>query len=117
MLAMLVLARLCLILINWGSLGLATAATYVSHACPCPLLFNIIFSVLLFYPGQLVFAMNLVLLFHYWGLLWDSGLYSKAVLPLPVYCMLTVYLSLSLGRLGGSLCGNSMFSSIFVLVV
>ena len=32
MLAMLVLARLCLILFIWGSLGLATAATYVSHA-------------------------------------------------------------------------------------
>ena len=28
----------------WGSVGLATAATYVSHACPCPLLFNFIFQ-------------------------------------------------------------------------
>ena len=86
----------------WGSVGLATAATYVSHACPC-LVVQFYFSVLLFYLGQLGFAMNLVLLFHYWGLLWDLRLYPKAVLPLPVYCMLTVYLSLSLGRLGGSL--------------
>ena len=27
----------------WGSVGLATAATYVSHACPCPSLFNFIY--------------------------------------------------------------------------
>ena len=44
MLAMLVLARLCLTLFILGSLGLPTAATYVSHACPCPLLFNFIFQ-------------------------------------------------------------------------
>ena len=37
---------------------------------------------MLFYPGQLVFAMILVLLFHYWGLLWDSRLYPKAVFTL-----------------------------------
>lgn len=30
--------------------------------------------------------MSLVLLFHYWGLLWDLRLYPKAILPLPVYC-------------------------------
>ena len=44
MLAVLVLARLCLTLFILGSLGLATAATCVSHACPCPLLFNFIFQ-------------------------------------------------------------------------
>ena len=26
----------------WGSVGLATAATYVSHACPCPSMFSFI---------------------------------------------------------------------------
>ena len=41
--------------------------------------------------------MNLVLLFHYRRLLWDLRLYPKAVLPLPVFCMLTVYLSPSFG--------------------
>lgn len=82
MLAMLVLARLCLILFIWGSLGLATAATYVSHACPCPLLFNFIFQYCCFIWGNLGFAMSLVLLFHYWGQLWDLRLYPKAVLPL-----------------------------------
>ena len=102
MLAMLVLARLCLILINWAVWGLLLRQLMIAMlalACCCLILF---FS-LVVYPGQLVFAMILVLLFHYWGLLWDLRLYPKAVLPLPVYCMLTVYLSLSLGRLGGSL--------------
>ena len=38
---MLVLARF------WGSVGLATAATYVSHACPCPLLSGAVWDLLL----------------------------------------------------------------------
>ena len=78
---MLVLARLCLTLFILGSLGLA--ATYVSHACPCPLLFNFNFSVFLSYLGQLGFAMSLVLLFHCWGLLWDLQVYPKAVFSCP----------------------------------
>ena len=79
MLAMLVLARLCLILFIWGSLGIATAG-------PCSLLFNFIFQYYCFIWGSLGFAMSLVLLFHYWGLLWDLRLYPKAILPLSIYC-------------------------------
>ena len=32
-----------IVYITWGSVGFATAATYVSYGCPCPLLFNCIY--------------------------------------------------------------------------
>ena len=37
------------------------------------------------------------------GAVMGLGAIPKGCLPLPVYCMLPVYLSLSLGHLGGSL--------------
>ena len=67
----------------WGSVGLATAATYVSHACPCPLLFNFIFQYFAL-SGPVGLCNEPVLLFHCWGQLWDLRVYLKAVFSCPL---------------------------------
>ena len=109
MLAMLLLACLCLILVIWGSLGLAIAATYVSHACPYPSLFNFILPYFCFIWGSfglcnacpcpsLLLLLSLVVLFYYWGGYGTCGYNQWLFYPCPFITMLTVLLSMSLGR-------------------
>ena len=84
---MLVLAR-CLSLFDLGSVGLATTATYVSHACPCPLLFGAVWDLPLqqFRLTMLVLARCLSLFDLGSVGLATTAIYVSHACPCPLLC-------------------------------